>query len=235
MDLDQDMVLTRDQVRLVDQLAVSEFHIPSIVLMENAGRNAAEWIAANCASASGAVILCGPGNNGGDGFVIARHLSNFGWSVRVALTGDPARLCGDARINYEIADAMDIDITVIENEADVVDFAGKIAPDELVVDALLGTGFAGAVREPMAALVRRVNEAIKAGVVAVDVPSGLDCDNGSVENVAIRADATVTFVAKKPGLINPLAASHVGRVVVRDIGAPRCLIDRVTQISEDIH
>jgi len=229
MACDRNILLTRDQVRLVDQLAVSEYLIPSIVLMENAGRNAADWIAAGFADTKQATILCGSGNNGGDGFVIARHLANVGWSVRIGLLGDSAKLRGDARINHDIAAAMRIPMTTITSDTDAENFAASLTPQTIVVDALLGTGFAGAVREPMAELIRRVNETDNSGVVAIDVPSGLDCDTGQVENVAIRANATVTFVAAKPGLILPSAAEHVGTLVVRDIGAPPTLIDRVRQ------
>lgn len=233
MDADRDIVLTRDQVRLVDQLAVSEYLIPSIVLMENAGRNAADWIAANFTDTKRAAILCGSGNNGGDGFVIARHLANVGWSVRIGLLGESAKLCGDARINHDIAAAMQIPMTTITSDTDAADFAAGVTPRTVVVDALLGTGFSGAVREPMATLIRRINETDSAGVVAIDVPSGLDCDTGSIENVAVRAGATITFVAAKPGMILPSARMYVGKIVVRDIGAPPALIDRVRRIPDN--
>lgn len=234
MDADRDIVLTRDQVRRVDQLAVSEYLIPSIVLMENAGRNAADWIAAEFANTMQATILCGSGNNGGDGFVIARHLANVGWPVRIGLLGDSAKLRGDARTNHDIAAAMRIPMTTIASNSDAENVAASLTPQTIVVDALLGTGFSGAVREPMAELIRRVNGSDNAGVVAIDVPSGLDCDTGEVENVAIHAVATVTFVAAKPGLVLPSASQFVGTIVVRDIGAPPALIDRVRRKTDNI-
>jgi len=220
-------MLTRAQVRTVDQLAVRELRIPSIILMENAGRNAADWIMDRYADCTGAVVFGGCGNNGGDGLVIARHLHNAGWTVRVVVAGDPSRLSHDARVNYDVIAAMGMTIRVVGQTADIEPAAGLVQPTDLIVDALLGTGFRGRVRPPMAELITQLNQCNRRAVVAVDVPSGLDCDTGGVENIAVRADATVTFVATKPGLVSDRGAAYAGEVVVRDIGAPPVLIARV--------
>jgi NAD(P)H-hydrate epimerase len=213
--------LTRRQVRQIDQLAVEQLKIPSILLMENAGRGAAEWIHGKWSEGPGSVaIFCGTGNNGGDGFVIARHLHNHGWRVRIYLVGDERRLAADAAVNYEIIRAMEIPVEKLTTEQAILAAGAAPAPEDVVVDALLGTGFSGEVREPVAGAIRAINAASVRGVVAVDVPSGLDCDTGEVANVAVRATATVTFVAAKPGFERGEGAGLVGEVIVVGIGTP---------------
>ena len=221
-------LLTRDQVRQVDRIATETYGLCGLVLMENAGRNAAAIIADEVVMRSAAylanpvrrvVIFCGTGNNGGDGFVVARHLANSGHVVRAGLAGDASRLSPDAAVNHDICRRMGIDIRPADE--------CPIEPDDLVADALLGTGFTGDVREPLAGLIERINASAKRGLVAIDVPSGLDCDTGVPANAAIRADATVTFVASKVGFARASAAEYVGQVHVADIGAPRAIIDQV--------
>lgn len=221
--------LTGAQVREVDRLAIEELAIPSLVLMENAGRNAAEEIAGLAArvGAAGIVILCGPGNNGGDGFVIARHLANRGLAVRPILAGDPRKLSPDCAANRRIVENMGLRTCVHARADQIPELAESIQADDLVVDALLGTGFSGSVRTPLDLLIRAVNDAETAAVVAVDVPSGLDCDTGTVANVAVRADLTLTFVARKVGFDAEDAGPHVGQIKVLDIGAPPELVARV--------
>jgi len=209
--------LTRDQVRRIDALAVSQYHIPSLILMENAGRSAASIIDLAYGPEGCALIICGPGNNGGDGLVIARHLHNAGWTVRVHVIAAEDRFTPDTKTNFVIVRAMGIPTSS----------AADPATDEVVVDALLGTGFTGAVRKDTADLIERINAAAKRAVVAVDVPSGLDCDTGVPGGVAVFADLTITFVAAKPGLLQPSAAKWVGNLEVADIGAPRELIEEI--------
>lgn len=221
-------LLTREQVRRVDRIAMEEYGIGGLVLMENAGRNAAEIILdeierRNSVGGSGRVnrvlVFCGTGNNGGDGFVVARHLTNCGVDVRIALTGEPERLSPDAAANHRICAAMDIPMTAARD-------AG-IRPDDLVVDALLGTGFTGQVREPSASVIAEINAASNCGVIAIDVPSGLDCDTGEPASACIVADLTITFVASKVGFEAPRAGEFVGDIRVVDIGAPADIIKQV--------
>ena len=244
------IVLTRDQVGRVDHLAINRYGIAGIVLMENAGRGAADLIresyggitrtdrefaqAEACGSGESpgkTFIACGSGNNGGDGCVIARHLHNAGWSVRLMITGDESRMTPDTLTNYRIVEAMGIERWI------AADFAGQeaiidtIQADEVMVDALLGTGFRGRVRSPTAELIEKINAAPRRGLVAVDVPSGLDCDTGEPSNAVIVADLTITFVAAKTGFSAQSAARYVGRVEVVDIGAPRELVAEVLSES----
>jgi len=220
---------TREQVRAVDTHAIEVLGIPGLVLMENAGRQAAERIRLHLAqtSADRVVVFCGTGNNGGDGFVVARHLANWGVRTEVYLAGDAGRLSPDAAVNHRIVRSMGLPVRTISNEAHAQQAAAALEPTDLVVDALLGTGFQGAVRPPMDALIRAINQAHHGLTVALDVPSGLDCNTGSVANIAVQADLTITFVAPKVGFKAPSALSYVGQVTVCDIGAPPDLIHRV--------
>ncbi len=217
-------VLTREQIRRVDQLAIERYGIAGLVLMENAGRNAAEIIRNTFPDTRQVAICCGPGNNGGDGCVIARHLHNAGWSVRLMVAGERSRMSADCATNYRIIEAMGLDVAVMADAEAQLGFAGSVQGDDVVVDALLGTGFSGQVRSPTAELIEVLNAGDRRGMVAVDIPSGLDCDTGLPSNATIRADITVTFVAKKTGLIAQAATEYVGRICVADIGAPRELV-----------
>ena len=214
--------LTRAQMRQVDRLAIEQYRIPGIVLMENAARAAAAEALAMMIDfrVRQAMILCGGGNNGGDGLAIARHLHNRGVAVSVANTVDPARYQGDALINWHIVEAMKL--RAAEASADAV----RAFDDGLVIDAIFGTGLSEPPREPFAALVQAIADS-ENPVLAVDVPSGLDCDTGEPLGLAaVVADRTVTFAAPKVGFANPAAARYLGTVVVGDIGCPRELIER---------
>jgi NAD(P)H-hydrate epimerase len=205
--------LTRSQVRELDRRAVEEFGVPGVVLMENAGRGAAELLLRLGVEGTVA-ICCGKGNNGGDGFVIARHLDIRGVSVRVHLVVPPEGLAGDAAINYRIIERSNIPIVRgIETLSDA----------QWIVDALLGTGLSGAVRPPFWGAIDAINRR-GASVLAVDIPSGLDCDTGTPLGIAVHADHTATFVAPKAGFQNPAARPWLGQVHLLDIGAPRALV-----------
>jgi len=220
------LALSRDQVRRIDDRAIHEFGISGLVLMENAGRGAAEIIDRLYGPKGSAFITCGTGNNGGDGFVIARHLHNAGWSVRLMIAGDASKLSADAAANDRIVRAMRLERIVAASVESQRNAASSIRTDEVVIDALLGTGFRGLVRSPLADLIEALNAAKKRAVVAVDVPSGLDCDTGQPGGVAVRADLTITFAALKRGFLNEPARLYVGRCEVVGIGVPRELIRR---------
>ena len=226
-----EILVTRDQCRAADRYAIEQLGIPGVVLMENAGRNAAD-VVERCLKTrvkkSGrpgqVAIVCGKGNNGGDGFVIARHLSLRGYKVSVDLFGDPADLTGDAATNYAIANRMGIPIRRLDEPRAIARAARRWRSCAVVVDALLGTGFAGEVREPLAYVIRQINALKDPVIMAVDIPSGLDADTGLAGGVAVQADYTVTFLAAKVGLVKPSARPYVGRLIVADIGAPLELI-----------
>lgn len=221
------MMLSRDQVRRIDELAVERYGMCGLVLMENAGRSASDLIEAEYGPGGSAVVFCGAGNNGGDGCVIARHLINRGWSVRVVMTGGDDKFTPDTATNYRIIGRMGVDVVVALDAASQQLAVSTIGPDDVVIDALLGTGFRGAVRAPTAELIRAVNAVRKRAAVAIDVPSGFDCDTGSATGSTIRADLTITFVAIKPGFLVSDAAAWLGRVAVAEIGAPAALVHEI--------
>jgi hydroxyethylthiazole kinase-like uncharacterized protein yjeF len=223
--------LTRQEIREVDRSAIEEYGIPGVVLMENAGRGVVEHIVkALGGSVAGrrVTIACGGGNNGGDGFVIARHLHNTGAEVTILLASDPDALKGEAGVNYLIARRMGLNMAPCWSAEEVPHATTPLLRSDCIVDALLGTGFGGEVRSPMRELIEEMNTASLHGikVVAVDIPSGLDCDTGQVGGVAVRASLTVTFVAPKVGMLADAAAGHIGHIAVVDIGVPKEIVPR---------
>jgi NAD(P)H-hydrate epimerase len=223
-------ILTRDQSRRLDRLAMDEYGMSGLVLMENAGRGATDVLVGEGIEGP-VMICCGKGNNAGDGFVMARHLDLRGYQARVFLWSDPDKLQGDAAANFAILRKTDVPVTVFsqgfaENEEQRRSFEDELAGAAWVVDALLGTGAQGEPRPPFDTVIERINASQKR-VLAVDVPSGLDCDTGRPAEHAIRASVCCTFAAAKPGLLMPQAEPFVGRLHVLDIGTPRKLIGRI--------
>lgn len=223
----ESIVLSRAQVREIDRLAIEEYGVAGIVLMENAGRNAADVIRRQMHRGNRVAVVCGRGNNGGDGFVIARHLSNAGTDVQLFLACDPDRLAGDADTNYQIIRRMSLPCHAFDSPKAIEGAAGRIESAETIVDAVLGTGFSGDVRPPLDKVIDAINAATRSTVISVDLPSGLDCDSGRPSNATVKADLTITFVAQKLGFRAPGAAAYTGEVHVADIGAPAKLIRRV--------
>ena len=209
--------LSRQQVRAVDRIAIEEYGIPGIVLMENAGRGAAEAIH-RLAPNGVVVIVAGKGNNAGDGYVIARHLQLLQREVHVVSLVDPATLGGDALINAEVAAKSEIDIVIAVDPADL---QRAIAVGTVIVDCILGTGATGPLRDPLATAVDVANQ-LEATRIAIDVPTGLDCDSGDCGDPTFRANHTLTFVAPKLGFDR--AKAQVGDVEVISIGVPRRLL-----------
>ena len=219
--MNHSVLMSRDEVRAFDAWAINELSVPGVVLMENAGRGCAEIIIEKLSRmfAKNVCIFCGTGNNGGDGYVIARHLYNEGFLVQVVICGKREKVKGDALINLKIIEGMKISIKELTPDTEnVADEVTKLcAESDLIVDALFGTGLTGRLREDYAELVEAINSAGKP-IVAVDIPSGLDCDTGQVLGAAIKAATTVTFVAVKKGFKSLEAARYTGDVYVASIG-----------------
>jgi len=229
-------LLTREQVRAVDRVAIEQYGIPGVVLMENAGRACARAAAEMMGDAAdaGAVVLCGRGNNGGDGFVIARHLSNGGARVRIVLLGSAEDVLGgggDAAVNLRIALNMALPLREAPSGSEAAEAIRSLAGADLIVDAMLGTGARGEVREPVRSAIEALNDCGRP-VLAVDVPSGLDCDTGRPMGLAVRAARTVTFVAAKVGFAQPGAEDYTGVIEVAEIGLPRAVLDEATERLE---
>lgn len=219
------MSLTRVQVREVDRRAIEEYGLPGLVLMENAGRSTVELLENREGVLTNVpvVIVCGKGNNAGDGFVIARHLDIRGFDVEVLLAAEPQTLSGDAAVMFTVIERAGLALRNLAH-ASVAEWEAAILRrgTPLLFDALLGTGLEGTVREPFDRAIHAINGS-GALVIAVDLPSGLDCDTGRPWGCAVRAGVTVTFVARKTGFDAPGAAEYTGDVLVADIGIPRRL------------
>lgn len=214
-------LMTKDQVRGVDSWAINTLGIPGVVLMENAGRSCAELIKEKLKAIAEPkiCIFCGTGNNGGDGYVIARHLLNSGFKVIVVICGDRMKVKGDAKINLDILEKLDRPSEQLNPKDDDVPARVKtFAVDaDMIVDGLFGTGLSGPLRDDYIQLIESIN-ACDCPILAVDIPSGLDCDSGRPLGTAVKASCTVTFVAVKKGFVSESAASYTGEIYIASIG-----------------
>jgi len=215
------VVMSRDEVRAFDRWAIDTLGLPGVVLMENAGRSCAELIKDKLKHISKpkVCIFCGTGNNGGDGSVIARHLINSGFNVVVVLCGDRDKVKGDAKINLDVLERLGqpierLDLTDSNIPEQVKNFA---ADADMLVDAVFGTGLTGQLGNEHKVLIESIN-AQNCPILAVDIPSGLDCDTGQPLGAAVKASYTVTFVAVKKGFTTNSAAQYTGEVFVASIG-----------------
>lgn len=239
-----DSTLTRAQVRDLDRRAIEDFGMPGVCLMENAGRGGAELLARLNPDRLPTVVLCGPGNNGGDGFVLARHLDNRGWPVSVwllrpetgrsfgfaqAAAAADRKLSADCAVNAEVwAHASPLHTNEGPANAWKESLVTDIQGAGWVVDALFGTGLTRPLAAPFDELIPFLNASGKP-VLALDLPTGLDCDTGTPHGHTVRATHTATFVAPKRGFAAPGAKAWLGEVHVIDIGAPRALLEAMTR------
>ena len=240
------VTLTRAQSREIDRLAMDRLGIPGVVLMENAGINATDVATGMLEAIEGnkVAIVCGGGNNGGDGYVIARHLVNAGRKVVVYNATDPSQLTGDAQVNYGICLRMGVKLMRCDDAQSLAEQSPHWSAADLLIDALLGTGFDAArgLKGHAVAMIDAINhvgDARQRGsehavgkplVLAIDVPSGLDCDTGEAPaspGTVVRADATVTFVARKLGFDVDHSQEYTGEVFEVGIGIPPALVDEV--------
>jgi len=220
--------LTREQVRRVDQRAIDDYGMSGLVLMENAASGAAEKLA-TLAQPQPTLILCGKGNNAGDGFAIARHLQVAGWPVMILLAFPHSQLSGDALANWRINDRAEIPMETVAattpDDLDKCTLDKYMAPFGILLDCLLGTGSTGHPRFPLDQIITAANRQI-AMKIAIDLPSGLECDSGIPGIPCFRADHTLTFVAAKRGFANEQARPFLGKIHVIGIGVPKRLLDQ---------
>ena len=241
-------VLSRAQMRAYDRYAIETCHVPGIVLMENAGRGAADHACKLLGGMQGVLgarvlVVAGAGNNGGDGFVVARHLSSRGADVRVFLAGSTERVHGDARINHDAFLDLGGHVTVIDPRAinelgdgseALRELDASLGLADLVVDALFGTGLDRPIGEGMAAIIASINRA-PGRRLALDIPSGLDADSGAPLGACVQADDTVCFGHLKVGLLTPQGARFAGRVQLADLGVPdKVILAKVGHVAEVI-
>ncbi|MHC4391814.1 MAG: NAD(P)H-hydrate epimerase [Planctomycetota bacterium] len=220
---------TRSEMRELDRRASVDYGIPSLLLMENAGRAAAEAARRMLGAqreGTGVIVFCGKGNNGGDGFCVARHLHNMGFEVRCYFAGALRELKRgtDAEINMDICRRMRIPVLQHAIPEDRDEMARTVAWARLLIDGLLGTGLSGEVRPPYSTLISFLNVR-SAPILALDIPSGLDADTGEILGKCVRATRTVTFGAPKVGFKRGQGPHVTGEVEVCDISIPRELLE----------
>jgi NAD(P)H-hydrate epimerase len=216
------LLMSRDEVRAFDAWAINELGIPSIVLMENAGRSCAQFIIETLSKVKKpkVCIFCGTGNNGGDGFVIARHLFNAGFAVTVVVCGNIAKIRGDARINLDILTGLGLKIERLDMEGTEIidDRVTKLTNEaNMIIDAIFGTGLMGALQDEYKQLIESINE-LGCPILSVDIPSGMDCDTGLPFGASIKANCTVTFVAVKKGFVFENVRAYTGDIFIASIG-----------------
>lgn len=210
------------QMQEADRRAIHELGIPGCVLMYNAAKCVTEHIKQKYPDAKNFGILCGKGNNGGDGFAIAHILSIAGKDVKVVALAKETEYINDALLYLKLALKEGINITFPDTVEKCIEETKKLDNCDLIVDALLGTGTRGEIREPFKSVIQNISK--KAKVVAVDLPSGINGDTGEICGVCVKANSTVTFAAAKKGIVN--REEYTGDLIVGDIGMPSiCLND----------
>ena len=221
-------ILTAAQMAEVDRLTTERYKIPSLLLMENAGRSLADELerAARNLNRKRVLVLCGKGNNGGDGLVVARYLFLRGARPEILMFGEPDKIRGDPLVNWEIVRSLGLPIHVLSSAESSREFLRQLDPCDIVVDALFGTGLTKPVGGEFVEAVEWINRAAEHGfVAAVDIPSGLFADSPEIPGPAVNANLTVTFSALKLALVMPPAADRAGKVVVAPIGSPPALLE----------
>ena len=221
--------VTAKHMKELDRKTIEEYKIPSIVLMENAGIRTADIIHSQFGQLinnKSILVICGRGNNGGDGFVVARHLVNKGYIVHVIVLANKHDIKGDPLINLTILEKMKLPIYFTEGKKVNAETKERLAKSDLFIDAIFGTGLDRNIDEPFASYIDAINNSRKP-VVSIDTPSGLDCDNGSILGIAIKAYATVTMAIAKKGFFIGEGPQYTGCVHVVDISIPKILIDAI--------
>jgi len=220
-------VVTAEEMKKLDQAAIEDYKVPGLVLMENAGRQVVEVIRKILGSVRGKVVtvFVGKGNNGGDGFVIARHLLNMGAEVKVLALAELEEITGDAATNLDIWRKMGQKVYSLQHGDGINIVRLVLMNTDLIVDAIYGTGFRGKMVEKTGRIVEVLNGSGKP-IVAVDIPSGLEADTGKANGPCIRATHTVTFALPKLGLILEPGADYAGELHVADISIPTVLIEK---------
>ncbi len=218
-------VLDNEAMREADRYTIDDLGLPSLVLMENAATGVVEALRKGFPEAERVLVLCGSGNNGGDGLAAARHLANGGHQVEVLLFSDPEKLSTDAAVNYRLALAFGVPVEVIDGDRiSRLDETLQQTPPDVVMDALLGTGIDRPLGRRLAEVVEKINGS-GLPLVAVDVPTGLSGSSSTIPGTTLWADLTVTFAALKLCHVLPPASFRCGEVAVVDIGIPPAALE----------
>ncbi|OGX26232.1 MAG: NAD(P)H-hydrate epimerase [Omnitrophica WOR_2 bacterium RIFCSPHIGHO2_01_FULL_48_9] len=224
-------VVTVQQIQALDAIAIEQYGISSLVLMENAGRSVADVVRREIPRRGKAEvsIFCGIGHNGGDGFVAARHLRSQGIKPHIFLIGSAAELKKDAAVNYRILRNIPCPVQEIQ---DIHPQHFKILKrSSVIVDAIFGVGLNRPLQDPFRTIIEQLNS-LKKKVIAVDIPSGLDGTTGRIWGACVNAAVTVTFSFPKKGFYIQAGPQHTGKIVVADIGIPKKVITSQCHISQ---
>ncbi len=218
-------VLTAEQMQAVDRRTIDKVGIPGVVLMENAGRGVAEEIVSRYSShgQQRAVVMAGKGNNGGDGYVIARHLLDNDWDVLTLVFASEGDISGDAAVNLKALVNCGAQILYIRTESELYEAVDEAEEFTVIVDALFGTGLTKPLQGLFLDAIGWINCQV-CPVVAVDIPSGIDGSTGRIMGAVVNADLTVSFAFAKIGQTTYPGARHVGELVVKDIGIPSQIV-----------
>lgn len=218
--------ITAQEASQIDRRAQEEFGIPSVILMENAGRQSADVAMEMLRGKQDSIVVCvcGRGNNGGDGFVTARYLINKRISVHTFLIGEPLEIKGDAKINYTVLQKMGAKIVVLENKEDFTLLEERLKQAGLIIDAIFGVGLQGEVEQPYKMVIELINASVKP-ILSIDIPSGLDATEGKARGACIKATQTITFALPKIGFIKNDGPLYTGKLTVADISIPKILLD----------
>lgn len=211
-------LLTAKEARQIDIFARDKLGVPTLALMENAGRHIACEALKSLRQRKSVAIFCGKGNNGGDGFVACRHLLTVGIKPDIFLAGSISQVKNEAGVNLQILLKLNQRITEVKEE-NLIPVRKKIAHYALIIDALLGVGLSGRVRGIFRDIIEIINLS-KVYILSVDIPSGLDATTGKALGCCVKADKTVTFAAKKQGMVLKEGPGYCGKVIVRDLGVP---------------
>lgn len=223
----RELVAYATEVREMDRRTIEDLALPGRVLMELAGVGTVTEILSRVTRAQGrAVVLCGPGGNGGDGYVVARHLMDHGWSVRCISTVSSTELTGDVGANRALWDALGGE-TLTLGEKPAARMRHHLGHANVIIDGLFGTGQRRAVTPALGQLLEWANEAKHGARVALDLPTGIAADTGARLGTAFESDFTTTYGLPKPGLFQAAGARHSGSVVVVPVGIPRSIVDSV--------
>ncbi|MDP4179979.1 MAG: NAD(P)H-hydrate dehydratase [Bacillota bacterium] len=218
-------VVTPEQMNMIDSEAINKIGIPSIVLMENAALKVVEEVLKGFDSICGKriIVIAGKGNNGGDAFAAARHLYNKGALVKVFLTSQKSDIKNDPAINLKIIEKMKIETVELTDSSQIFDLEMELEGCDLILDGIFGTGFKGQVKGLIDEIIDAINNSGKL-TIAIDIPSGINGENGKIEGKCIKADKTVTFVLPKIGLSVYPGCDYTGELAVSDIGIPDFII-----------
>lgn len=211
-----------ETMKKIDEFCIQELKIPSIVLMENAAFKVAKNVDDNVKNI---LIVCGTGNNGGDGFAAARQLYKKDKNVTVALIGDAEKMSSDCKVNYEIINNMKLNIINISRREDISYFKDMLNKSEIIIDAIFGTGINRNIEGIFSEIISEINNS-KKYILSIDVPSGLNSDNGLIMGNAIRANKTVSFEVYKTGFLKYETDAYTGDILVENIGIPEFVLDK---------